>query len=186
MEDRSVEQQPGSKSQTVSEASTPPGPPLSDQFRQLMRQMAATVTLITTEHEGQWYGMAATSVVSLALEPPTLLFCVNRDASLYGALLARGAACINLLSREQAQLCGVFGGQERGAARFRHGQWEVGDDGLPRLDGAAGHIIVRSRCQFDYSSHGVFLGEVAQVQSSDGADPLIYLDGGFVGSMRIE
>jgi flavin reductase (DIM6/NTAB) family NADH-FMN oxidoreductase RutF len=176
-----VEQQPESKSRMAPETDKPlPHPPLSDSFRQLMRQMAATVTLITSEHDGHWYGMAATSVVSLTLEPPAVLFCVNRDASLYAALLARGAACINLLSREQADLCGIFGGQKRGAARFRHGEWSASHDGLPRLESAAGHIIVRSRCQFEYSSHGVFLGEVMHVNAAEGAESLIYLDGGFV------
>lgn len=149
-----------------------------DTFRGLMRQMAGTVAIIATEHEGQWHGMAATSVISLCMEPPALLFCVNRAASIYEPLLARGAASINLLSREQSELCAIFSGKEKGAARFRHGSWVAGHDGLPRLEGAVGQLFVRTRQECAYGTHGVFSGALVAAGSSS-ADPLVYLNGGF-------
>jgi flavin reductase (DIM6/NTAB) family NADH-FMN oxidoreductase RutF len=151
---------------------------LTDALRGLMRQMAGTVAIIATEHEGQWHGMAATSVVSLCMEPPALLFCVNRSASIYQPLLGRGAACINLLSREQSDLCGIFSGKEKGAARFQHGTWTAGHEGLPCLEGALGHLFVRANQECAYGTHGVFSGALIEA-TVGGGDPLVYLNGGF-------
>lgn len=42
------------------------------EFRRGMRQLAAAVSVITTEHGGQRAGMTATSVTSLTAEPPQI------------------------------------------------------------------------------------------------------------------
>ena len=42
-----------------------------------MRRLAATVTIISTsDANGNRYGMTATAVNSLAMDPPSLLICV--------------------------------------------------------------------------------------------------------------
>lgn len=153
---------------------------LMSRFRHLMRQMAATVAVVATEHDGQWFGMAASSVVSLSMEPPALIFCVNRSASIYRPLLERGAACVNLLSEERAQLCAVFSGKEKSSARFRHGAWSAGHRGLPCLTDAVGQIVVSVREAFTHGTHAVFVGDVEKVSVGCGRPPLVYLDGSFI------
>ncbi|NBW26299.1 MAG: flavin reductase, partial [Betaproteobacteria bacterium] len=55
-----------------------------------MRRLAATVTLVTTsDADGKRYGMLATSVTSVTMEPPMLLVCVSRSAHVHPALMAR-------------------------------------------------------------------------------------------------
>ena len=59
---------------------------LLSSFRTAMRHVAATVYAVTTGHGGGRYGILATAVSSLSFEPPSLLVCVNRSASLHAPL----------------------------------------------------------------------------------------------------
>lgn len=152
-----------------------------------MRDIAGSVAIIATERDGDRFGMAATSVVSLSMEPPSIVFCLNRNASLYAPLVARGAACVNVLSKDQAALCGIFSGKEKGSARFDHGRWICGTGRLPMLEGARQVLFVRTQEQFQFGTHAVFSGEVTDVRTGGGASPLVYLDGSFVDiSNRVE
>lgn len=149
-------------------------------FRTAMRDMAGTVAIISTEVEGERHGMAATSVISLSMDPPSVLFCVNRDASIHGPLMRRSAAAINILGNDQASLCKVFSGGEKGAARFRHGTWHTGPEGLPCLAEAVETLVVRCQEQFAHGTHTVFSGDILNVLPGTARSPLVYLNGTFL------
>ncbi|MEX0730737.1 MAG: flavin reductase family protein [Aquisalimonadaceae bacterium] len=151
-------------------------------FKIAMRDMAGTVAIISTELDGERHGMAATSVVSLSMDPPSVLFCVNRSASIHEPLTQRGLASINILSEQQAPLCKIFSGGEKGGDRFDHGDWITGPEGLPCLTDAMETLIVRAEQQFVYGTHGVFSGEILQVLPNGGIKPLVYLNGNFLKS----
>lgn len=76
---------------------------LCDDFRLAMRRLATTVSIVTTSSEGRPFGMTATAVTSLSTEPPSLLFCVNRNTSIFPRLGPGVGACVNLLCSEQAR-----------------------------------------------------------------------------------
>ena len=59
---------------------------LGQAFREAMRHVAQTVYAVTTSFEGKPYGIIATAVSSLSFAPPSLLACINRDASLHEPL----------------------------------------------------------------------------------------------------
>jgi len=56
-------------------------------------------------------GLTATSVVSLAAEPPTLLFCVNRSSSAREALRRGVDISVNILSGAQEIVADNFAGR---------------------------------------------------------------------------
>ena len=66
-------------------------------FRMAMRHVAATVYAVTTGHGGNRFGILATAVSSLSFDPPSLLVCVNRSASLHGPLNSADTFCVNVL-----------------------------------------------------------------------------------------
>ena len=62
-----------------------------EQFKTGMRSLAGAVNIITTTHAGHPYGMTATAVCSASADPPTVLICVNKLASLtHGEPLPEG------------------------------------------------------------------------------------------------
>lgn len=158
-----------------------PAAELADGLRAFMRGMAATVTIITTEWEGQPHGMAATAVTSLSFDPPSLLFCINRSASIWAPLRASGIACINALNEGHDGLCGIFSGKAEGAARFDHGRWERAPGRPPRLLDARASVLLRTVEIGTHGTHAIFLGDVIGAGEGEGADPLVYLDRRFGG-----
>ena len=53
-----------------------------DDYRRVMARLASGVSVITTRLGSHDLAMTATSLVSVSIEPPTVLFCVHADARL--------------------------------------------------------------------------------------------------------
>ena len=154
--------------------------PLMPDFRAAMRRVASTVTVITTaDAAGQRHGIVATAVSSVTMDPPTLLICVNRSASLYAPLIKRGQFCINVLMAHQHDLVADFSGQKVGDARFDTGDWRLDDTtGLPYLHGAQCNLFCRVDWVTSVSTHSVIIAAVDSVQMNGAVAPLLYADGG--------
>ena len=157
---------------------------LSNGFRQAMRRLATTVALITSGQGENWAGMAATAVVSVCAEPPTILVAVNRSASLYPTLHAEKRFCVNLLSERHKELVGIFSGQKKGFARFETGGWEAGPGGLPVLPDALSALVCNTVSTVDVGTHTLFIGQVESIINHMDIDPLIWVDGGMASAAR--
>src|SRR4051812_17442237 len=106
-----------------------------------MRRLATTIALITSGEGENWTGMAATAVMSVCAEPPTLLAAVNRTASIHPIMSAATHFCVNLLSERHKDLVGIFSGQKKGLARFETGGWVAGPYGIPVLPDALASLM---------------------------------------------
>ena len=104
-----------------------------DDFKAGMRQLAASVTVITAAHDGTKDGLTATATCSVSADPPQLLICVNQLASAYGLIRDAGSFGVNILAREQEDIALRFAGMddtERGD-RFGLGTWTRIATGAP-------------------------------------------------------
>jgi flavin reductase (DIM6/NTAB) family NADH-FMN oxidoreductase RutF len=150
---------------------------LREAFKAAMRQIASSVAIITTSDESGWHGIAATSVVSLSVAPPTVLVCVNREASIHQVLLERSKFCLSFLANSHSELCEIFGGRGDRNKRFKTGEWSVGDEALPYLTDAQANLFCHTTLSLQYQTHTIFIGSVRSVRSHAGFVPLIYHDG---------
>ncbi len=146
---------------------------LADGFKRAMRHHAGAVTVITTASEGLRHGMTATAVTSLSADPPTLLACVNRSASMHGALLDAGHFCVNILGAGQENLAAAFSSDRLRSQRFRVGNWDDGPASLPYLSDAHASLFCVVERQIRHSTHTVLFGRVFRADTAEG-DPLIY------------
>ena len=71
---------------------------VSANFRSLMRQFPATVTVITGRHDGVDHGMTATAVTSVCMDPPALLVCLNNRTYLHDMLSRQPEFAVNVLA----------------------------------------------------------------------------------------
>lgn len=158
---------------------------LVQQFRLAMRRMAATVTILSTADDaGLPHGMAATAVSSVTMDPPTLLACVNRSASLHAPLLARRRFCVNVLATRHGDLVAAFSGKLSGQARFEVGEWAVdAASGLPYLMDAQCNVFCEVQEVVQVGTHAVILARVGSARSHDHVAPLVYVDGALGGAL---
>jgi flavin reductase (DIM6/NTAB) family NADH-FMN oxidoreductase RutF len=152
--------------------------PVTAEFKRAMRRLAATVTIITTaDVNGNRYGMTATAVNSLAMDPPSLLICVNHSASIHAPLIGRGRFCINVLTTEHEELVSAFSGRLKGDARFQVGEWRDEEGGMPYLEGAQCNLFCDIESVIPYATHSIVIGRVSAVRVEEGIRPLIFADG---------
>lgn len=146
---------------------------LAADFKAAMRQLAATVTLVTTAEDGAHHGMPATAVSSLSADPPSLLVCINRQASMHGPTSRSRHLCVNLLATAQAGLCAEMSAR-RGADRFAVGDWHIGRHGLPYVADAAANLFCAVDAALDYGTHTIFVGRIEEIFVASDADPLVF------------
>jgi flavin reductase len=153
----------------------------AEQFRLGMRRLPAAVTLVTSRHDGNYYGLTATAVTSLSADPPSLLTCVNREASPHRAMLDSKAFAINVLPHDKLALARLFASSrpEDRAKRFATDSWVELTTGAPVLKDA----IVGFDCTLDqaivYASHSILIGQVQDIRIGDIHKHLMYLEGEF-------
>jgi flavin reductase (DIM6/NTAB) family NADH-FMN oxidoreductase RutF len=157
---------------------------IKDGFRHAMRRLATTIALITSGQGEGWSGMAATAVMSVCAEPPTLLTAINRSASIHPVLMQEEYFCVNLLADRHQELVGVFSGQKKGIARFETGAWVKHESGIPILDDALASLVCRITRRIDVGTHTLFVGEVEHVVNHDEISPLVWVDGKFASAAR--
>lgn len=143
-------------------------------YREAMAQLASAVHLVTTDGPGGRAGLTATSVCSVSDGPPTLLVCLNRNASAYPAFLRNGVLCINTLSAAQESLAADFAGRVKQADRFDGGDWTALRTGAPVLPGALVAFDCRIADRHEVGTHDVLICTVVALAGICGADSLLY------------
>lgn len=156
---------------------------LAADTRAALRRMAKSVCVISCAHDGKRYAMAATATDVVSLDPPSMVVSVNRSASLHAALSAGADFCVNVLGRDQEEVARACGGALTGEERFTVGEWSVGPQGLPVLEGAQANILCRNEVSTSFGTHGLFVGVVIEARAEGSVNPLVYLDGRYTGAL---
>jgi 3-hydroxy-9,10-secoandrosta-1,3,5(10)-triene-9,17-dione monooxygenase reductase component len=141
-----------------------------------MGQFVTGVTLVAIEAEDQVKAMTANAFTSLSLDPPLVLFCVNKTSKTGRLVQSVKGFSINILRHDQQALATYFAGVWKEPARpvFRFIEWEGG----PRLEecvaavGCALHSIV------DGGDHWIVIGRVLAMHVDPAArHPLVFFRG---------
>jgi flavin reductase (DIM6/NTAB) family NADH-FMN oxidoreductase RutF len=165
-----------------------PGTPSSGsstaEFKRGMRALPGGVTVLAARgHDGEPLAMTASSVTSLSIDPPSLLVCVGRTASIAQALARLRHFSVNVLAADQIDVARAFGNQldVTGTARFAYGDWRgVEGTAVPLLAGARASFECEVAHVHDWATHHIVIGTVRQVLVNDTAKPsLVYVDGSY-------
>ena len=152
-------------------------------FRDAMRRLATTVTIVSATSDDGPSGMTATAVTSLSADPPAILVCVNRSASIHAKLQLGNRFCVSLLGTDHRDLPSVFGGDIDPRKRFDYGSWSISRHGIPFLADAQSNIFCTVDALFDYATHSIVIGKVDAVRMpGEDIRPLIFGDGRFLSS----
>jgi flavin reductase (DIM6/NTAB) family NADH-FMN oxidoreductase RutF len=152
----------------------------SSLYRDAMSLLATGVTVVTTTNEQGIFGMTASAVCSLSLEPVEVLVCVKRSLPTHTALTQSGAFCVNVLGEHQGELARRFA--TPGVDRFRGVAIEEGFH-VPVLSEAIAYFVCELRECFPGGDHSIFIGRVGTCGHKRGSRPLLYFDRAF-GSLE--
>jgi len=147
-------------------------------FRSVLGRFASGVTVLTTRDEdGGDHGMTASAFCSVSLEPPLVLACIDRAATLWPMLHDVGRRFgISILAEEQEALSRRFAGDDE---RFAGVGFARGPAGSALLDDAVAHLECTVYAVHDAGDHAIVVGHVDHVGvRADGA-PLLYYRSGY-------
>ena len=151
-----------------------------DAFRTAMRRHAAGVCIISVGAGEAVNGMAVTAATSFSMDPPSMLVCVNENASLAQALREGDAFGLTLLGGGHEAIAAAFSRKPSGRPRFDHGRWRLEAGALPWLEDAPGNlacVVVRT---LSYGTHRAIIGRVDGVHLGESSSSLIYRDGAYL------
>jgi flavin reductase len=146
-------------------------------FREAMSRVLAAVHIVTTDGPAGRAGITASAVVSVSDDPPTVLFCINKNGRSAERFLANGCFCVNTLSSSDQWLADHFAGRSRmhPAERFTHGTWRAGKTGAPVLETALAVFECRVMEVMTASTHSILIGAVTDARYAPGQS-LAYLE----------
>lgn len=151
----------------------------ADRFKQALRRVASTVTVITAHDGARHHGMTATAVMSVSIEPPALVICINQRTLLHDILISAERFCVNVLDEAHIPISAAFSGAKTPEQRFAEGAWTYEPDGLGILADAQASIICKKTITVPHGTHSLFIGEVQNVRFKERPAPLIYLNAAY-------
>ena len=146
-------------------------------FRNALGEFATGVAVITAESStGDPIGMTMSSFNSVSLNPPLVLFSVDRRAHSLDAMQKAKHFAVNILGREQEEISNRF-------ARALSDKWlnvklTAGYSQAPLITGALAHFECKPYAQYDGGDHIIFVVQVTRfsVRPGDPA-PLVFFRG---------
>ncbi|MEE1927255.1 flavin reductase family protein [Streptomyces sp. TRM 70351] len=154
-------------------------------LRDAFRRHAAGVAVITAvdapaERGGapRPVGFTATSLTSVAAEPPLISFGVGENSSSWPALAAAGHVGVHVLAEHQRELAETFA--RSGADRFASPvRWHAGPHGVPVLEGVCAWLVCEIAARVPAGDHHVVIARVCEGSTAGPVRPLLYHQGRF-------
>ncbi|MCD5347401.1 flavin reductase family protein [Agromyces sp. H3Y2-19a] len=147
----------------------------AEAFKAAFRVHPAGVALVSAATATGPVGLTASSVASVAADPPVLSFSVTRATGSAGALLGADSFVVHLLADHQVDLARAFA--RSGAPRFTPEQgWSRLPTGEPVLPEARAALRCRALQLVPVGSSTLVLAEVLEVHGGSDAPPLVYHD----------
>ena len=149
-------------------------------YREALGCFATGVTVITAVGpRGELIGITVKSFNSVSLDPPLILFSLNRRAFSLRALLSTRAFAVNILRAGQERISEQF-------ARTREDKWsgiahELWDSGCPILTDALASFECETRHTYHGGDHVIFVGEVLRLRHDPEGQPLLFHGGKYGG-----
>jgi 3-hydroxy-9,10-secoandrosta-1,3,5(10)-triene-9,17-dione monooxygenase reductase component len=139
-------------------------------LRDAMRHLVGGVSIITAGVGDDRTGLTATSVTSLSIEPPTMLFCINRNASAWPVIRHHRHFCVNILAEHHRAVADRFAGRggAKGVERYAGARWVTLATGALALEDALAAIDCQVEETIERHSHAIVIGVAKILRVGDG------------------
>lgn len=145
-------------------------------FRSLLGRFATGVTVVTArDSNGSQQGMTVSAFCSVSLDPPLVLMCIDKTATMFDLLTTGERFTVNILASHQEEIARRFATTE--TAKFDGIGYSVVDD-----DAVLDDVLAHAQCTWvksvEAGDHTIVVGEVRSASVHDG-QPLLYFRGGY-------
>lgn len=149
------------------------------ELRDVFGCFATGVTIISgRDTSGKPQGLTVNSFSSVSLDPPLVLFSLDRAANSAEAFDKGQAFTVNILGRGQEAQSNHFASKAEDKFATSAFAWADGTNGIPCLQDALAHLECTCETLHDGGDHWIIIGRVTALRSlgTDGA-PLVFFRG---------
>ena len=143
-------------------------------LRNALGQFATGVTVVSTVFDGASLGMTANSFSSVSLDPPLVLWSIDKTSERHEIFSTAPRFAFSVLAEDQADVALAFA---RNATCFDETNCETPRD-LPLIKGALAHFECDLHTTVAGGDHTIVLGRVTNVVLGKGT-PLVFQGGSF-------
>ncbi len=148
-------------------------------FRDVLGCFATGVAIVTTRRaDGSPEGLTVNSFTSVSLDPPLVLFSLDRHGRCAGPFSQASHFAVHILGSSQTELSRMFA--TRGGTEWSRIDWTAGLGGCPLLPGDLATLQCAVHARHDGGDHMIVIGRVLSLRHSEG-DPLVYFRGRYRG-----
>jgi flavin reductase (DIM6/NTAB) family NADH-FMN oxidoreductase RutF len=149
-------------------------------FRDVMGSFASGVTVVTLNVDGAPRGMTANAFLSLSLDPPLVIVCVQEAGSMHSLFEAAEAFGVNVLAADQRSISDLFAKHGIPDEPMGGFEYRVGDLGVPLLGGVLGYAECRIVDRLAGGDHMIVIGEARNVAfDREDVDPMLFYRGSY-------
>lgn len=149
-------------------------------FRDVMGTFATGVTVVTLNVDNEPRGMTANAVLSLSLDPPLVVVCVQRTGSMQELFDRATGFGVNILAADQRPISDLFASHGAPDEPMGGFEYRTGTTGVPLLAGALAHVECRITERLPGGDHTIVIGEAIEVAyDAEDAAPLLFHRGGY-------
>ncbi len=132
------------------------------------------VTIITANPEGyKPFGMTANSFSSLSLDPPLLLWSLQKDSDTWDAFAVTTRFAVNILSVDQQDMSNRYA--KKGDHDLAADEYTLGDSGCAILKNCIASFECESTERFEGGDHIILVGKIVELNCNDpAARPLVF------------
>jgi len=143
------------------------GDPCDDQrgFRRALGQFATGVAIMTASAGDKLAGVTANSFSSVSLDPPLVLWSLERKAQSLPVFREAGHFAVNVLAANQVALSTRFASP--GEDKFAEVAWIPGSGGAPLIEGVAAWFECVRDAEHEGGDHLILIGRVERFTRFD-------------------
>lgn len=147
------------------------------ELRSALGRFATGVTVVTAKaDDGAYVGVTVSSFNSVSLDPPLVLWSLDRRSGTLPAFEAATHFAVSVLGADQIELSNTFA--SRDAGKFDGVECVEGAGGAPLIPGRLATFVCRNSHRYDGGDHVIFVGEVEAFDRREGA-ALLFHDGAY-------
>jgi flavin reductase (DIM6/NTAB) family NADH-FMN oxidoreductase RutF/DNA-binding MarR family transcriptional regulator len=146
-------------------------------FRRALGNFATGVTVVTAaDASGRKVGVTANSFNSVSLDPPLVLWSIDKRSSSHGVFEEASHFAVNVLAADQIDLSNNFARPKDD--RFAEIAYAPGEGGAPVFADCAARFHCEKYQQVDGGDHWIMIGKVVAFDDF-GRSPLLYHQGAY-------
>jgi flavin reductase (DIM6/NTAB) family NADH-FMN oxidoreductase RutF len=139
---------------------------------------ATGVAIVTTKVAGKDpIGITVNSFSSVSLDPPLVLWCLDKGSDTIDTFEACEAFTVNILSEDQKHLSNELA--KSGDHSLAEVATSTGENGCPRIEEALAVFECELYARHDAGDHIILIGQIKAFSSEQEGRPLVYHRGGY-------